>query len=201
MPFACDSEGKHMLRAELITYLSPDWDFATNIGFIPTILLHYVARYPHVQHDHSLGLGDSFEAPFRPIVEGSLLTDLYVRNPVLENLDVSVQSAKESRMGMEEFSHVNFPSGDFCHLFWLIPITLAECYIKQSEGPHALDIILTDNSNFILDIDRPCYVAPENRAQRRAREKVQRLRAKRPPLKSVYDLECMMHGHGQRNHE
>ncbi len=67
--------------------------------------------------------------------------------------------------------------------------------MKRTDGPGALNELLIENSYFTLDIDRRCFVSPENRAQRRAREKVQRLRAKRPLSKSVYDLECIACGH------
>jgi hypothetical protein len=173
----------HMMRAELLMYLEPNWDFGSNIGGIPAVLLNYIGRYPHVNKD-SFNVYYSYEAPARPVVEGSLLTDLFIRKPVLENLDGD----------MRDFSNCRLPNGEICHLFWLTPITMEECYVKRAEGWGKLEELLIDNSYFTLDVDRQSFVGTENRAQRRARAKVQRLRAKRPPVKGVTNLECIACG-------
>lgn len=166
-------------RVELIMYLDQNWDFDSNIGLMPIVMQNFIARYPHVSHtDFWQSL--SIEYPTDFVIEGSLLTDAYIATPVFENLGGN----------LEDFIHVNFPDGTACHIYWHTPITMAECYLKRTEGAKELELLLIENDCCVLDIDRQCLVSKENRAQRRAREKAQRLRAKRRPSKSVYDLEC-----------
>lgn len=174
----------HKMRAELLMYLKPNWDFGSPIGHIPISLLHYVARYPHAEGD-SFNTGYTYEAPYRPIIEGSLLTDLFIRRPVYENMGGE----------FDDFAKCSLPNGKVCGLNWLIPITMEECYVKRSDGVEALAEILTDNNYFTLDVDRRSFVGSENRHQRRAREKAQRLREKRPPAKGWGELECIAHGY------
>jgi hypothetical protein len=184
-----DEHGHRELSNELIIYLDQNWDFGSSFGLAPILILNYIARYPHAEKS-AIWPGLSFGYSKRPIIEGSLLTDLFLRRPVYENIEGS----------MSDVEHCDLPGGKYCHLMWLIPITVAECYIKRTEGAEALYHILTENDYFTLDVDRRCFVSTENRAQRRAREKAQRLRAKRSPSKSVFDLECMdnEHDHAQR---
>lgn len=181
---ACRAKGiapKH--RAELLMYLNPDWDWEDVVGRYTMTMMAYVARYPHLE-GHGFGFGITYEFPESIVPEGSLLTYGYVRKPVYENLDGE----------FEDFVNATLPDGELCHLYWLIPITRAECYIKRTQDPAALNEILTENEYFLFDVDRQCYVEHENRAQRRARAKAQRNRAKRRPRASVNNLTCMACG-------
>jgi hypothetical protein len=54
--------------------------------------------------------------------------------------------------------------------------------------------LLLDNEYLVLDVDRQCFVEYENRAQRRARQKAQRNRAKRQPATPLANLTCECHG-------
>lgn len=171
-------------RAELIMYLDPNWDFGSNYGFVPLLMLKFIARYPHVTNT-AFGWGLSFSIPEDFIIEGSLLTEVYAESPLLENL--------EGELG--DFFHLDLPNSSACHIYWLMPITMAECYVKRTDGVAVIRKLLIDNDCFALDIDRPCLVSEENRAQRRVRARAQRLRAKRMPSKSVYSLECIAHPH------
>jgi hypothetical protein len=153
-------------------------------------MMAYIARSPHLD-DFSIGSGISYEFPEKLVVEGSLLTNGYIIKPWFENVDGT---------GWEEFSDMVLPNGDVCNLYWLVPITTVECYVKQSKDTRALNKLLLDKEYFLFDIDRECYASYENRAQRRAREKAQRSRAKRRPLTSVDDLVCMACGHNNEQH-
>lgn len=175
-------EQKH--RAELLMYLDPNWDYEDVVGPYPMAMMAYVARYPHVT-EGGFGSGISYEFPESLVPEGSLLTNGHIRELVYESLDDD----------WEDFQNAKLPDGESCHLYWLIPITRAECYIKRTQDPAALNEILTDNDYFLFDVDRQCYVEYENRAQRRARAKAQRNRAKRRPRASVNNLTCMACGH------
>jgi hypothetical protein len=177
---AADGVPEH--RAELLMYLDANWDYDDPLGKYPILMMTYIARTPHLLK-HAFGLTMTYEFPPEVVPEGSLLTDGYVCLPAYENL------AGDS---WEEFGNFAFPDGQKCNIFWLIPITRAESYIKRTQGPGALNRILfgDDNDFFILDIDRQCYVEHENRAQRRARAKAQRNRAKRHPLTPVDELIC-----------
>jgi hypothetical protein len=180
------SEHKHDKadRAELIMYLDPNWDFGLNYGFIPLLILKFVARYPHITNT-TFGWGLSFSIPEDFVIEGSLLTDVYAESPLLENLDGEIG----------DFFHLDLPGSTACHIYWLVPITMAECYVKRTDGAAVIRKLLIDSDYFTLDKDRPCFVSEENRAQRRARARAQRLRSKRMPIKSVYSLECIDHPH------
>ena len=169
-------------RAELLMYLDPNWDYDEFLGRYPVLMLSYVARTPHVL-GHDFGSGITYGFPEKIVPEGSLLTDGYVIAPVYENLDGD---------DWEDFANIEMPDGEICNIYWLIPITRAECYVKRTQGPPALnEILFNQHDYFLLDIDRECYVAHENRAQRRARAKAQRNRAKRRPLTPVNELICM----------
>lgn len=171
-------------RAELIMYLDPNWDFGLNYGYVPLLVLKFIAKYPHVTNT-TFGLGLSFSIPDDFVIEGSLLTDVYAESPLLENLEGEVS----------DFFHLDLPGASPCHIYWLVPITMAECYVKRTEGAKVIRELLVENDYFAMDIDRPCLVSEENRAQRRVRARAQRLRAKRLPSKSVYSLECIDHPH------
>ncbi len=177
-------------RTELLMYLDPNWDFDGFVGWYPLLMMAFVARAPHLE-DFSIGSGISYEFPEDLIVEGSLLTNGYIIKPWFENLDGN---------NWKEFSDIALPNGDVCNLYWLVPITTVECYVKRSKGTGALNELLIDKDYFLFDIDRECYASYENRAQRRAREKAQRTRAKRRPHRSVNDLICMGCGHNNEQH-
>lgn len=171
-------------RSELLMYLDPNWDFDDPAGLYPILMMAYVARTPHVD-GHSFGWAMTYEFPERIVPEGSLLTDGYVSKAIFENTDGD----------LEDFARLQMPDEEICNFFWLIPITRAECYVKRTQGPPALSEILFENDYFLFDLDRQCFVEHENRAQRRARAKAQRTRAKRRPLTSVNELRCMDCGH------
>lgn len=153
-------------------------------------MMAFIARAPHLE-DFSIGSGISYEFPENLTAEGSLLTNGYIIKPWFENL---------AGDNWEEFSDIELPNGDVCNLYWLVPITTVECYIKRSKSCQALNKLLIDKDYFLFDIDRECYASYENRAQRRAREKAQRTRAKRRPNTSVNDLVCMACGHNREQH-
>lgn len=167
-------------RSELLMYLDPNWDFDDPAGLYPLLMLTYVARSPHIDR-HAFGWAMSYQFPEQIVPEGSLLTNGYVMKPVYENFDGDI----------DDFARFRLPDGEICNLYWLVPITTAECYIKRTQGPRALTEILVDNDYFLFDLDRQCFVEYENRAQRRARAKAQRIRAKRRPHTSVYELKCV----------
>jgi hypothetical protein len=178
---ALDASGAIAERhSELLMYLHPNWDFDDPAGLYPILMMTYVARSPHVDR-HAFGWGMSYRFPEQVVPEGSLLTNGYVMKPVWENIDGDI----------DDFARVQLPDGEICNLYWLVPITTAECYVKRTQGPKALREILADSDDFLFDLDRQCFVEYENRAQRRARAKAQRTRAKRRPLTSVYELKCM----------
>jgi hypothetical protein len=176
-------------RSELIMYLDANWDFDDPAGMYPVLMMVYAARAPHVDR-HAFGYALTYELPERIVPEGSLLTDGYIMNPVFENIDGD----------MYDFARLEMPDGEICNFFWFVPITRAECYVKRTDGPGALNDILIDNDYFLFDLDRQCYVEYENRHQRRARAKAQRTRAKRRPLTSVSELKCMGCGHTGDGH-
>lgn len=183
---SCEHEHEHEKadRAELIMYLDPNWDFGSNYGYVPLLLLKFIARYPHVTNT-TFGWGLSISIPEEFIIDGSLLTEVYAETPLFENLEGE----------LSDFFHLDLPGSSGCHIYWIVPITMAECYVKRTDGVKVIRKLLIDNDYFAVDIDRPCLVSEENRAQRRARARAQRLRAKRMPSKSVYSLECMAHPH------
>jgi Suppressor of fused protein (SUFU) len=191
-------------RSELLMYLDPNWDFEDPAGLYPILMLAYVARAPHIDA-HAFGWGMTYGFPRNLVPEGSLLTDAYVMNPIFENAaadddddeddDDDDDEEEEEEEEEEDFATLNMPDGEVCNIFWLIPITRAECYVKRTEGPGALNEILAENEYFLFDLDRKCFVEYENRAQRRARAKAQRRRAKRRPLAPVNELRCMDCGH------
>ena len=174
---ALDASGAVAERhSELIMYLDPNWDFDDPVGLYPILMMTFVARSPHVDR-HSFGWGMSYQFPERVVPEGSLLTNGYVMKPVWENVDGE----------LDDFAIFEMPDGEVCNIYWLVPVTTAECYIKRTQGPKALGKILGEKDYFLFDVDRQCFVEYENRAQRRARAKAQRTRGKRRPLTSVYE--------------
>jgi hypothetical protein len=169
-------------RAEVILYLDYDWDFDSPIGNWPMQLLRDLARYPH-QHKtwlfagHTIGSGEG-AAPAKPLVDGSLLTGILLRYPDREPND---------------FWHLDLPNGEPCHFFWLTPLTVAECFVKRTEGPEKVEQLLDAAGVVTIEVDRACLISEESRQQRRARVRAQRLRQRRPRLKTIMDLECAVH--------
>jgi hypothetical protein len=184
------AHGSHKHRAELIMYFDPNWDFDDLICRYPLLMMTYVARTPHLQEKY-FGSGLSFAFPSEMVPEGSLLTNGFVTLPFLE-----AQEDDENLEKFDKFKSVKLSGKKTCDLYWLIPITTAECYVKRTQGSGPLVDLLAENEYFCLDIDRECFVEPENRHQRRARERAQRTRAKRRPHTSVYELTCEVCGHG-----
>jgi hypothetical protein len=181
---AAASKKVHEHRSELLIYLDPNWDFGDLICRYPLLMMTYLARQPHLR-DKDFGSGLSYEFPHEMVPEGSLLTNGYIMRPALEVLEGDFES----------FATVSLPDGPPCDLYWMIPITTAECYVKRTQGREALTELLLNNEYFCLDIDRQCYVEAENRHQRRAREKAQRTRAKQRPHTSLYEMTCEACGH------
>ncbi len=186
----CATHGGHKHRAELIMYLDPKWDFDDLICRYPLLMMTYIARIPHLQEKY-FGPGLSFEFPSEMVPEGSLLTNGFATLPIFE-----AEEDDENLEKFNKFKTVKLSGKKTCDLYWFIPITTAECYVKRTEGSGPLIDLLAENDYFWLDIDRKCFVEPENRHQRRAREKAQRARAKRNPHTSVYELTCEVCGHG-----
>jgi hypothetical protein len=171
-------------RHEILMYLDPNWDFDDLVSRYSLLMMNYVAREPHVG-DRSFGWGLSYQFPEELVPEGSLLENGFVMRPLFE-LFWSTDPEE-----IDDFMNVQLPEAEeVCQLNWLVPITRAECYIKRTEGPASLHEFLMDNDYFVFDVDRQCFVEYENRAQRRAREKAQRNRAKRHPVLPLSKLTC-----------
>jgi hypothetical protein len=162
--------------------LTYDWDFDSPIGDWPTQLLRDIARYPH-QHKtwlfagHTIGSGEG-APPAKPLIDGSLLTDILLRHPDREPKD---------------FWHLDLPNGEPCHFLWLTPVTVAECFVKRTEGTEKVEELLDAAGVVTIDVDRACLVTKESRQQRRVRIRAQRLRQRRPRLKTIMDVECAVH--------
>jgi hypothetical protein len=168
----------HLNRVELITYVEPAWDFDSPLGQLPFHILMASAEYPF-RHNTWLSYDHTIAADGRPQVPGSLLTVPYFRAPPEE----------------DGFHHLDFPDGSSCHFLWDLQITDAELYVKATQGVEELDRRLDEAQVHVLDIDRPCLVSTENRAQRRAREKARRLRARVPRVRTVQQVQCQLHDH------
>jgi hypothetical protein len=167
---------KQFSHDEVLLYLDYDWDFEAAIGYLPMTILRNVARYPH-EFKTWLGPGHTIgqEGRVEPIMEASLLTDVLLRHPVLEE---------------PPFAHVDLPGGNPCHFLWVVPLTVAESYVKRTDGTEAVEGLLSNAGIVTLDVDRECLVSVETRQQRRARVRAQRARSLRPRLKTVMELEC-----------
>jgi hypothetical protein len=98
----------HFRRVELLLYLDYDWDFGSEVGSAPVNVLRKVARYPH-EFKTWLGPGHTIgqAGPVQPIIEASLLTDVYLRLPILED---------------PTFAHLDLPGGEPCHFLWVVPL-------------------------------------------------------------------------------
>jgi hypothetical protein len=177
-----EGEIEALRRAEIFLYVDYDWDFASPVGDWPTELLQDIARYPHryktwIFAGHTIGSGEGTPSA-KPLVHGSLLTDILFRYPEREP---------------EGFWHLNLPNGEPCHFLWLTPLTVAESFVKRTEGTGVIAELLDTAGIVTIDVDRACLASKESRQQRRARVRAQRLRERRPRLKTVMELECDVH--------
>lgn len=169
-------------RVELLMYLEPDWDFGSPIGNVPIAALCATALYPR-QHDTWLSFGHTIPPGDRPAVPGSILTATLLASPPED----------------VHFQHLEFPDGSVCHFLWEVPITDAELHLKLQEGTQALEGWIATAGVRVLDVDRNCLVSVENRAQRRARLKAVRARARQPRKQTIRQVRCELHEHGQRD--
>lgn len=167
-------------RAELMMYLPYDWDFASSTqGALPIAWLGDFARWIHasggvIGPGHTFALEDN-----SPLFPGTLLSALYLRPPIREDSD---------------FFHCWLPSGAGCHILWALPITQEECYTARSGDREHLDEAL-DASDQLWNFDRPSLVTSETRAERRARVKAEKHRARQDREITVMELQCDLHGH------
>jgi hypothetical protein len=80
------------------------------------------------------------------------------------------------------FEHANLPSGRHINLLWAYPITRHELHFSvHSEDPLELECRLLEEAETVISPDRKCLIQPENRAQRRARLKIQPQAKRRTP--------------------
>ena len=77
LPMQVPSDAGRYNRAELLLYLDHDWDFGSPIGQLPISILQKLARYPHLAKTW-VSEGHTVEGSQRPLIPGSLLTDLYL---------------------------------------------------------------------------------------------------------------------------
>lgn len=167
-------------RAELMMYLSHDWDFAdADRGALPVAWLGRFARWIHSIGD-TIGAGHTFAIEDNsPLFPGTLLSALYLRAPVREDTN---------------FFHCWLPSGAGCHVYWTLPITQEECYLVRSGSKESVDDAL-DASEQWSNFDRRSLATPETRIERRARVKAEKHRARQDPDMTVMDLRCDLHGY------
>jgi len=165
--------------AELMTYLPADWDFGAPGGDWPALLLLQTASYTHESDDylaegHTIARG----VPAGPLFEGSLLTTMYMTEPVME---------------LGDFYHFALSDGSLGHIYWVQFLTTAETYICRTEGRHVIDELLRAHQVVALDIDRQCLISPESRKAKRARVRVQRRRGNTPQRLQLVDMPCAAH--------
>ena len=78
-------------------------------------------------------------------------------------------------------------------MYWVVPLTEPECYIKRDKGSEAINVLLDSVDQITLDVDRSCLVSYENRGQRRAREKAQKRRSLLPKQMRLQAIQCDVH--------
>jgi hypothetical protein len=185
---AADSVAGEHFSTELITYLPADWDFSTlmNLALISNLL--QTARYPHeartiIAKHHTFCVYDDRTNLADPIFPGTTLTHWYFR--------LLMQEPKG-------FEHLILPSGRHINLLWAYPITRHELHFSiHSEDPLELECKLLEEAETVISPDRKCLIQPENRAQRRARLKIQAQAKRKTPRQPWMELPCEYPPHTQ----
>jgi hypothetical protein len=185
---AADPLGDQYHPTELVTYLPADWDFsnAMNLALISNLLT--AARYPHeekqlIAKHHTLCKYDERTNLADPIFPGSTLTHWYFRLMMHEP---------------EGFEHTILPSGRHINLLWAYPITRYELHFStHSEDPLELECRLLEEADTVISPDRKCLIQPENRAQRRARQKIQARAKRQTPRQPWMQIPCEYPPHTQ----
>lgn len=166
---------------ELVTYLSADWDFSNSISTALLSNLLMAARYPHeakkiVARHHTFCVYDGRTNLADALFPGSTLTHWYFRLMIHEP---------------KGFEHLILPSGRHVNLLWAYPITRHELhFMTQSEDHLELEYMLAESADIPISVDRKCLIQPENRAQRRARLKIQAQARRRTARQPWMELPC-----------
>jgi Suppressor of fused protein (SUFU) len=184
---AADSLDEHNHPTELVTYLPADWDFSDSMSTALFSSILMAARYPHetktiVSRHHTLCCYDGRTNLADAIFPGSALTHWYFRLMIHEP---------------EGFEHLVLPSNRHVNLLWAYPITRDELYfLTHSEDHLELEYLLAEEADIALSVDRKCLIRPENRAERRARLKIQAQARRKTPRKPWMELPCEYPPHG-----
>jgi len=166
---------------ELVTYLSAEWDFSDPLSGALISNLLQAARYPHeakeiIARHHTLCVYDGRTNLADALFPGSPLTHWYFRILLHEP---------------EGFEHLVLPSERHINLLWAYPITRHELYfLTHSEDHLELECLLAEKADIAISVNRECLIRPENRAQRRARVKVQARARRRTPRQPWMELPC-----------
>jgi hypothetical protein len=166
---------------ELLTYLPADWDFSNSISTALLSSLLMAARYPHevrkvIAKHHTLCVYDERTNLADALFPGSPLTHWYFRLLIHEP---------------EGFEHLILPSDRHVNLLWAYPITRPELHFLMNSDDHlALEYLLAEQADIAISVDRKCLIQPENRAQRRARLKIQAQARRRTPRQPWMEIPC-----------
>jgi hypothetical protein len=178
---AADSLRGHYHPTELVTYLPADWDFSDPMSVALISNLITAARYPHqaktiIAKHHTFCQYDERTNIADPLFPGTPLTHWYFRLLMQEP---------------QGFEHTILPSGRHVNLLWAYPITRHELnFSLRSEDPLDLECLLTAQADIAISLDRKCLIQPENRAERRARQKIQAQARRRMPRLPWMELPC-----------
>lgn len=166
---------------EMITYLSAEWDFASPVSTILFNNLLIAGRYPHeakeliTKHD-TLCVYDGRTNLADALFPGSPLTHWYFRSLIHEP---------------KEIDHLILPSGRHVNFVWAYPITRHELhFMMNSENKLELECLLAEEADIPISLDRKCLIRPENRAERRARLKIQTQAMRKPIRQPWMELPC-----------